>query len=171
MEQSTYTDNQNTFGDLKQAAKARGVLHYIFLIDEQQQQQQQQEQGPPLQINVIDGEDVFSIALKVKNENIQIFHSVDTSQMIIYESTNQEAAVTPIHPFYVTWNLNVTWNPNVTWGTAINPLIVQTMLNREVTRGTEYNPLIVQTSTTTTTTNNGKSFVWHAFNLQLTGTD
>ena len=110
MELSTSTGNQKISGDgsvvddKKQAAK--DTLHYIILTNEQQR----------LHINVVDGENIFSITLKIKNENTQIFANIDISQIVMYEFTNQEAP--PLHPYVVKWN------PNVTWGTADNPLIV-----------------------------------------------
>ena len=57
------------------------------------------------------------MTLKIKNIERNTFQSVDTSQIVLYESTNQEAP--PLHPFYVTWN------PIVTWGSVDNPLIVK----------------------------------------------
>ena len=80
-------------------------------------------------IVVEEGDSIDTIKRAIKNENSNIFASIDAPQMKLFESEQDIEQEKP--PLDATME----WNPKVTWGTKTQPLIVQVPVPRSNNKG------------------------------------
>ena len=111
-----HEDNQNDDDDDERKPAARAFVWVKVPIDD--------ELSELTKVNINIEDDIIDIKKAIKNENSNIFASIDAPQMKLFESEqDMKQKKLPL-------DARMKWNSTVTWGTENAPLFVQVPVNR-----------------------------------------